>query len=184
MNPAQFVNLQQDRRQFVDPRQEEMFDPITDIQNFIVRCFNDDGVIHMRRRLPNPGCDILLVYNKTENHANQYRGNDFMHVVFKYPSTIADHLIKPMMEDALVRHQYLLCQMRRWCDINRIVVVQRQNNYFDAITTTRIMRSKYDANKHRVFEDRLGWGVSTVDCTHQLYQPLHFNANGYPLGHF
>ena len=174
--------------QFVDPHQNDLFDPIHDLITFETKCASDvrnntNGLCHMRRRLPVPNCEILLTYDTTANHANMYQGNDYMNIFFLYPSTLPSDLIKPMMENALVRHQYLLCQMRRRCNVHRIYVHHLANNYDEPVTTTRGMHSKYHANTYKIFAGRAGWwGVTSFSSNVQYYHPLNFTAGGFPLG--
>jgi len=167
-----------------------MFDPVHDITTFanlsMTAVFKRTSqLIHMRKRLPEPNCEILLTYNSAANHANDYAGNDYMNITFMYPSTLPADLIKPMMQNALMRHQYLLWQMRRWCNVKRIYVHQRENNIDESVTRTRGMLAKYNANTYQIFADRAGWwGVSFYDSKTQFYHPVYFDHRGFPCDRY
>ena len=147
--------------QQLDPTQ--LFAPHYDVIVFSQRCKNavdndTNETIEMREQLPYAGCEIVLAYDSSANHANQYEGNDFMHITFKYPSTIANTTILTMMKNALEHHQLLFRYMRRDCDITRIYVHQIQSNKDEFITLTRTMAEKYIARNYNPFPEQHGWG--------------------------
>ena len=169
--------------------QQPIFDSLDDVIAFADQCKtavdNDTNeTIRMRKPLQYANCEIELAYNSTANHANQYQGNDFMHVYFYYPSTLDELTIRCMMHNGLRDHETLFQRMRRHCHINRIYVHQIQNNRDEFITLTRAMAAKYVARNYNLFPGRHGWAnFDDTNLATQFYDPIHFYHDGYPWAH-